>query len=58
MLGEGIYYFEVTSYDGFGQYAFGFYSSVDVINEVNDSTSSATNIGVNETVPLCVKVLF
>lgn len=50
VLGEGIYYFAVTSYDGFGQYAFGFYSTGDVINEVNDSTSSATNIGVNENV--------
>ena len=50
VLGSGIYYIAVSSYSGSGQYAFAFYLTQDITNEVNDSTSDATTIGTNTTV--------
>ncbi len=41
----GIYYFAIASYNGTGNYIFGFYqSSLDANNEVNDTQDMATNI--------------
>lgn len=50
ILEAGIYYFAVSSYEGSGQYAFAFYETQDLNNEVNDSISTAAGVGVNETI--------
>lgn len=45
VIEAGIYYFAIASYNGTGNYIFGFYqSSLDADNELNDSQDTATNI--------------
>lgn len=50
VLDSGIYYIAVSSYDGSGQFAFAFYLTQDVTNEVNDSVSNATTVSTSTTV--------
>jgi len=50
ILGEGIYYFAIDAYTGSGQFAFAFYATNDLSNEVNDTLSMAATIGVNGTI--------
>lgn len=45
VIEAGIYYFSIASYNGTGEYIFGFYqSSLDANNEINDTQDTATNI--------------
>lgn len=44
ILNPGIYYFAISAYEGNGQYAFAFYATQDLVNEVNDDFDIATVI--------------
>ncbi len=48
VMETGIYFFAVSGYEGTGAFAFAYYqSSTDVQNEINDTTSEATEITFN-----------
>ncbi len=46
VLDPGTYFWAVSGYDSFGQYAFAYYQSTDVSNEINDSKESATVVSL------------
>lgn len=50
ILDPGIYYFAVSAYEGNGQFAFAFYATQDMSNEVNDTLSNAAAVSVNSTI--------
>ena len=50
ILDAGIYYMAVSAYDGSGQFAFAFYQTQDINNELNDDAANAVVFGLGETV--------
>lgn len=51
VVDSGIYYFAISNYSGSGSFGFGYYqNSNDVQYEVNDTTSTASTISVNNTI--------
>lgn len=51
VLDSGTYYLAIEGYEGIGNFAFMYFqSSVDADCEINDSTSSATNIALNSSI--------
>ncbi len=51
VLDSGTYYLAIEGYEGTGNFAFMYFqSSVDADYEINDSTSSATNVALNSSI--------
>lgn len=51
VLDSGTYYLAIEGYEGIGNFAFMYFqSSVDADYEINDSTSSATNVALNSSI--------
>ncbi len=52
VLGAGIYYFAIKSYEGSGDYAFAYYATIpqDMNYEPNDLVLNATEVGVSTTI--------